>query len=220
MSDAAVLEGDSGTTDLVFTVTLSPAATAQVTVDYATADGTAAAGSDYVATSGALTFDAGVTSQTLAVQIIGDLPDEADETLSVNLTNAVGAEAVIADAQGVGTILDDDPLPTLSINSVAAREGDVRTTPFVFTVTLAGLTERAVRVEYVTAGGTARSPGDYRAVRGSLIFAPGQTSKTITVPVVGDRIREATEVFYVRLWNAPNASIVPGTSRGVIINDD
>ena len=99
-------EGNSGTTNAVFTVTLSAASTSTVTVDYATANGTATAGSDYTAGTGTLSFAAGTTSKTITVAVTGDTAVEPNETFVVNLTNAVGA--TIADAQGVGTITNDD----------------------------------------------------------------------------------------------------------------
>jgi predicted outer membrane repeat protein len=123
IADVSANEGNSGSTPFVFTVTLSAASASSVTVDYATANGTATAGSDYVATSGTLTFAPGVTSQTITVDVIGDTTVESNETFVVNLSNASGAG--IAKAQATGTILDDDatvppppaaptPIPTLS----------------------------------------------------------------------------------------------------------
>jgi hypothetical protein len=104
--DAAVVEGDAGTASLVFTVTAEPAPTAPLSVSYQTEDGTAAAGSDYVATSGTLTFAAGQTSRTVAVTVNGDTEAEESETLTLRLLSAVGAD--IEGPQGRGEITDDD----------------------------------------------------------------------------------------------------------------
>ncbi len=107
INDVTVTEGDSGTTDATFTVSLSEAIGRQVTVDYATAaDGTATAGEDYRATSGTLTFNAGETSKTITVPVYGDTADESDETFYVDLSNPTNA--TIADGRGTGTIQDDD----------------------------------------------------------------------------------------------------------------
>ncbi len=107
ITDTTAIEGNSGTVAAVFTVTLSRSSSLAVTVDYATADGTASAGdNDYTAASGTLTFAAGVTSQTVAVNISGDTIDEEDESFYLNLTNA--ANATVSDNQGIGTITDDD----------------------------------------------------------------------------------------------------------------
>jgi len=114
------LEGNSGTTPFVFTVTLSAASASTVTVNYATADGTATAGSDYLATSGTLTFNPGVTTQPITVSVIGDTTVEPNETFFVNLSSP--SNATIATGQGTGTIVNDDgavaspptDIPTLS----------------------------------------------------------------------------------------------------------
>lgn len=106
VADASVLEGHKGTRRLDLTVTLSRSSDAPVTVNYATANGTAVATLDYNATSGTLTFQPGETSRTISVSIKGDRKREANETFSVQLSNAVGA--TIEDGVATGTILNDD----------------------------------------------------------------------------------------------------------------
>ena len=123
IGDVSVAEGNSGTSTATFTVTLSTAASSAVTVDYATANGTATAGSDYVAASGTLTFAAGTTTRTLPVTVNGDTTGEANETFPVNLSAASGA--TLADAQGTGTIVNDDSVPTLSIGDMSTTEGQL-----------------------------------------------------------------------------------------------
>ena len=112
-------EGNSGTTPFVFTVTLSAASASTVTVNFATADGTATAGSDYVATSGTLSFAPGIVTQTITVSVVGDTASEPNETFTVNLSSPTNATIVAA--TGVGTIVNDDggavvptQIPTLS----------------------------------------------------------------------------------------------------------
>jgi len=122
ISDVTVTEGNTGTVSAVFTVSLSTATSSVVTVNYGTADGTATAGSDYVATSGTLTFAPGTTTQLVSVTVNGDTAPEGDETFFVNLSNAVGA--TIADAQGVGTIRNDDSAPTGTITVVNPNGGE------------------------------------------------------------------------------------------------
>lgn len=108
IGDVSVLEGNSGNTDAEFTVTLSGAAGSPVTVDFATADGTATLGdNDYLATSGTLTFAPGETTRIVPVSVVGDLAVEADEGFFVNISNLSGGGS-ISDAQGDGTILNDD----------------------------------------------------------------------------------------------------------------
>ncbi len=106
INDVTVLEGDSGITNAIFTVTLLGSNTDAVTVDYATADGTATAGEDYTATSGTLTFNPGETTQTVTVEVIGETNGELDENFFLNLSNASNGE--IVDNQGIGTIDTDD----------------------------------------------------------------------------------------------------------------
>jgi Calx-beta domain/Bacterial Ig-like domain (group 1) len=109
IDDVSVLEGNSGTANAVFTVSLDSASATPVTVDFATADGTATTPSDYASASGTLTFAPGETTKTVSVSVNGDLLVEPDESFLVNLLNAVGA--TIADGQGDGTIVNDDQPP-------------------------------------------------------------------------------------------------------------
>ena len=114
IADASVDEGDTGSTaTLVFTVTLNSAATEAVTVDWATSDGTATAGTDYTSGTGRLTFNIGDSSKTVSVTVTGDDVDEPDETLTVTLSGASGA--TLGDDTATGTIADDDDPPTVTL---------------------------------------------------------------------------------------------------------
>jgi probable HAF family extracellular repeat protein len=217
IQDATVQEGHAGTRTANFTVTLSPASTQPVTVTYGTANGTAAAGSDYQTASGAVTFASGQTTQTVSVLVNGDRAGEANETFVVNLTGAQGA-ALIGDRLAIGTIVDDEP--RVSIDSVTRREGNSGTTSFVFTVSLSPAPGAAVSVQYATANGSAKAGEDYEPRSGTLAWAAGQTSRTITVPVTGDRKRESQEVFYVNLSGAAGVVVTTSQGTGVIQNDD
>jgi hypothetical protein len=106
ISDVSVAEGDHGTVNAVFTVTLSEPAAGTVTVNYGTADGTAQASRDYEAAAGTLTFAPGETSKAITIAVKGDANVEGNETFFVDLSGAVNA--VIGDGQGLGTILNDD----------------------------------------------------------------------------------------------------------------
>ena len=106
INDVTVTEGNAGTANATLSVTLSPAATGTVTVSFATANGTATAGSDYVANSGTLTFNPGETVKTVTVVVNGDTTVEGNETFFVNLSAPSGA--TISDGQGQGTITNDD----------------------------------------------------------------------------------------------------------------
>jgi hypothetical protein len=130
--------------------------------------------------------------------------------------------ATIADGQGAGTIVNDDvELPSLSVSDLSKKEGKSRTTAFSFVVTLSGPSSAPVTVQYATANGTATVGGrDYYAKSGTLTFQPGQTSKTVTVSVRGDRTREADETFFLNLANSQGATIGDGQGLGTILNDD
>jgi subtilisin-like proprotein convertase family protein len=217
INDVTVVEGNTGTTNATFTVTLSAASGQAITVNFATANNTALAPGDYTAASGTLTFAAGETTKAITVPVVGDLLVEGNETFFVNLTNAVNA--TISDNQGLGTITDDD-VASLAINDVTVTEGNSGTTNATFTVTLSAASGQPVTVDFATANNTASAPGDYTATSGSLSFAAGETSKTITVPVIGDLISEGNETFFVNLTNATNASIADNQGIGTITNDD
>jgi probable HAF family extracellular repeat protein len=219
VSDVTVTEGNTGNVAAVFTVTLSAASTQPVTVAYATANGTATAGSDYQATSSTLTFSPGQTSKTITILVNGDRLGEPNEIFFVNLSGPTNG--IIADGRGVGTILDDEP--RISIGDVSMAEGRKgKTTLFTFTVTLSAAYDQAVTVSFRTVNGTATtSDGDYVAKTGTLTFAPGETTKTITIEVKGDSKKEANETFYLDLFgNSSNALFTKKRGLGMILNDD
>ena len=217
----AVLEGNAGTKSMTFTVTLSAASDAPVTVTYATADGSATAGGDYQAKTGTLTFNpGGPLTQTITVLVNGDRLGEYDESFYVNLTGTT-TNAHIGNSLGSGTIQDDEP--RISISDVTKAEGKRgQTTLFTFTVTLSAAYDQAVTMSFRTVNGTATSgSGDYVARTGTLTFAPGETSKTITIEVKGDSKREANETFYLDLFgNSSNSFFTKNRGIGSILNDD
>jgi hypothetical protein len=217
INDVSVTEGNTGTS-AVFTVSLSGSSAQTVTVNFATANGMALAGSDYTAVSGTLTFAPGVTVQTVSVPVIGDLVDEDDETFLVNLSGAVNA--TILDGQGVGTILDDDPPPVMSIDDCAVNEGNAGSVVCGFTVSLSAPSSRTITVNYATANGTATAGSDYNSASGGLTFTPGQVSKPVDVTVLGDAAVEVDEDFVVNLTGAVDATVGDAQGRGTILDDD
>jgi uncharacterized protein (TIGR03437 family) len=222
INDAAVSEGGTGTTtNAAFTVTLSSKSTQAIAVQFSTQDGTATAGSDYIASGGTLTFNPGETTKTIDVIVNGDAIEEPDETFFVNLTNAVNA--VISDSQGAGAINNDDVapvLPQITIDDASISEGNSGTKTLDFTVKLSMPVLQPVNVNYGTAAGTATSPSDYASASGTLTFAPGETTKTIGITINGDVLVEADESFFVNLSGATNAAITDAQGRGTIQNDD
>ena len=337
VANASVTEGDSGEADLTFTVSLSPAAGHAVTVAWATSKetgDTAVPGTDYTAGSGTLSFAAGATSKTVTVKVTGDQVDEANETLTLTLSGATGAD--IGDATATGTITDDDtrgivlsksavtvteasgntgntasykvklasqPTGTvtvavssgttsaatvnktslsfttttwntdqtvtvtgvddsidnnpdrtatvghrasggdygsvskdltvtvtddegtasLSVANASVTEGDSGEADLTFTVSLSPAAGHAVTVAWATSketGDTAVPGTDYTAGSGTLSFAAGATSKTVTVKVTGDQVDEANETLTLTLSNASGADIGDATATGTITDDD
>jgi hypothetical protein len=215
VSDAIVTEGDSGTKNALFTVSLSAASAGPVTVDYATADGSAKAPGDYTATTGTLTFAAGELSQQVAVAVVGETLDELHETYSLDLSNPVGA--TLGDPRGAGTILDNDPQVSLSVDDVSAPEGGQSAT---FTLSLSRESGKIVTVDDATGDGSAAAPSDYASRSGTIIFMPGETSKTVSVALVHDALVEPDETFTLALSRAVNATLSDGQGVATIVDDD
>ena len=221
IADASKAEGSSGTSNMAFTVTLSKVWTTSVTVGYATTNGTATAGSDYVTGSGTLTFAPGETSKSVTVGVLGDTTVEADETFVVKLSGASGA--TISRARATGTIRNDDTapvLPTLSIADASKAEGASGTSNMAFTVTLSKASTTSITVGYATANGTATAGSDYTATTGTVTFAAGETAKTLNVGVTGDTTTEPTESFTVTLSAPSGATLTRATATGTIVDDD
>src|SRR5262249_31437364 len=152
VTDVNRQEGNSGTTSVTFTVTLSFASTETVTVQFATANGSATAGSDYRVATGTLTFSPGETGKTITVLVYVDRLAEQNETFFVNLSGATSA--IMGDGQGVGTIVDDEP--RISITDVTRKEGKKnQTTLFTFTVMLSAAYAQTVTMSFRTMNGTA-----------------------------------------------------------------
>jgi len=222
-ASASITEGQSGTKSLVYTVNLSAVSASTITVQYATSDISAKAGSDYVAASGTLTFAPGEKTKTISVTINGDTDYESDESFALNFSNAVNAS--IGTASVTGTITNDDtapapPLPSLVIGSASAAEGNSGTTPLVYTVTLSAAATNAITVNYSSADGTATAGSDYTSTSGTLTFNPGELTKTITVNITGDTTYEADETVKITIAGAVGATIATATGTGTIVNDD
>ena len=322
VADAEAAEGAT----LAFTVTLAPAASGEVTVDWATADGTATAGSDYTAGSGTLTFAAGETEMSVEVAATADDTEEAPETLTLTLSNPSGAR--LGDGEATGTVSEPGPAPLTGSFSGAPPEHDgtnafvlnlafseepdglsyktVRDSLFTvtgatverarrlsppsnerfemtlapvgndavelalaalpacgeagsvctadgralagplgvtvpgpaalivadasvdegpgatldFAVTLDRERHAAVTVDYATSDGTATAGSDYTAASGTLTFAAGETSKTVSVAVLDDSHDEGSETMTLTLSNASGARIADGEATGTIENSD
>ncbi|MFB1510938.1 MAG: Calx-beta domain-containing protein [Thiocapsa sp. C3-sup] len=215
VGDVTASEGDGV---LGFVVSLSAASAVPVTVGYATVDGTALAGSDYlpVGESEGLTFQPGETTKTVNVELIDDDIPEPTKTLYLELI--APDVVVLTRAQGTATILDDDgALLELSVSDVTVGE-DAGVAGFA--VSLSGASAAPVTVSYATADGTATAGEDYESTSGVLTFAPGETVQVVEVAVFDDTAPDATESFDLVLSEASGATIARGRAVGTILDDD
>jgi chitinase len=179
---------EGSTSNQLVKVTRSGDISGSISVDYATADGTAKAGSDYTAVSGTLNFAPNELSKFVNVPILNDnLFENGNETFTLNLSAPTGGAVLASPSTTLITIFDNDSKPFISTTSTRQfPEGNAGITNFVFTVSLSNPSVQTLTVDYVTSNGTASSSSDYVPNSGTLTFAPGTTSATITVQVSGD----------------------------------
>ncbi|MEI6257244.1 MAG: Calx-beta domain-containing protein, partial [Planctomycetota bacterium] len=230
IGDARITETDSGTVNAVLVVTLSGPAFVPVTVSYATFDRTATtAGFDYVNTTGTITFAPGETSKTITVSVKGDTSFELDETFGVRLSAPNGA--TIAKSEGLVAILNDDVRSQIAIAATDARksEGNTGRTAFTFTVTRTGSLVGDVMLPWKVSGSGARPADRFDFIggvlpTGTVWFAPGRQTATVTVNVLADSVAEFDEQFTVTLQDPKNGldflAVGGGSATGTILNDD
>ena len=188
---AATYSAGEGSGSATIAVALSTASGLPITVDYATSDGTAQAGSDYTATAGPLTFAPGVTSRTFSVPILPDALDEDDETVLLTLSNPGNATLGSPNPASL-TLVDDDPLPSVQFAAGTYSVGE-GTGPALVEVTLSPASGRTVHVEYARADGTAQAGSDYLSTANTLTFPPGSTSQSFLVSILDDGTPEGDE---------------------------
>ncbi len=216
---AATYSADESAGAVSITVTLNAISGKTVTVDYATSDETATAGSDYTTASGTLTFAPGQTVQTFEVPILDDAIDEADETVLLTLSDA-GDAMLGSPNPAMLTILDDDgPEVAFNAASYSVNEGVGNA---VITVTLSYTSVQTIPVVYTTSDGLATVGNDYVATSGTLTFAPGEQSLTISVPIIDDdTLLEADEALTLTLSNPAHATLgTPMTATLTIVDND
>jgi hypothetical protein len=216
----AVPEGDAGLTPAPFTIFLSEPSAEEISVTVTAVANTALEAIDFAPLNETVIFPAGAVSQTVMLQIIGDLIYEGDEQFELHFSDGQGAEltAVLATI----TITDDDPQPTLTVAGASAVERDEDSTPMLFAVTLGHPSAFTVTVEFATGdiGDTATPDVDYQATAGTLTVLPGQTTAVITVRIYGDEVEEEDEQFTLRLFNPQGAILANAQATGTIIDDD
>ena len=211
IDDDSEPEGD----DLVFTVTLSNPSDTDIDIPYTTNDGTATtADSDYTDNDNTLTINAGATTGTITIVTAENNVFEGDETLTVNLTSST--QGTITDAQGAGTITDDDPI-TITINDDSEPEGD----ELVFTVSLSNPSDANIDIPYTTNDGTATTAdSDYTDNDNTLTINAGATTGTITIVTTENNVFEGDETLTVNLTSSTQGTITDTQGAGTITDDD
>ena len=213
IADASGVEGSG---ELLFEVELSQAGSAVVTVDYATADGTAESGVDYTETTGTLTFAAETTGPlTIRVAITDDGADEAEEeTFRVELSGESGA--ALGDASATGTIEDDDD-PAVAVRFGAASYAAVEGGSAVVTVELSVDPEREVEIAVTAAGENGADSGDYTVTGATVTFGSGETSKEVTVAAVDDRVDDDGERVTLGLGTPLPDGVTAGSPATAVV---
>ena len=190
-----------------------------VTVEYATADGTATNGVDYTESSGTLTFDENETSRTFTVPILNNTAPDGNKTVLLSLRDAGGGGRLVAPTNAVLTILDDES--SVQFASAAYTVSESKSAVAV-TLVRSGAAATAFTVTYATTNGTATAGADYTAKTGTVSFGAGVLTKTITIPLRGDSIVEGNETFRLRL-GVPTGGVQPGprgTTEVTIVDND
>jgi len=235
-------EGNAGTSNFGFTVSLSTASGKTVTVQPTTASGTASGGAAY---GGAvdfvnaplplLTFQPGERTRTVNVPVCGDLLAENNETFTASLTNPTNA--TLGTSSATATITDDDTPPAITINNIDTVEGNITLIPFrivkshtaFFTVSLSRAFGQAITVEYSSASGTASTGSscfsfplpDFQLTGTRTLTIPAyQTTAAIGVEICHDGTAEPDETFFVNLQNPSAGTLADSQGRGTIVNDD
>ena len=220
IGNASATEGSIINFPLTLSAVASEIVTAACTASFESGDTAVAA--DLTGSSSMATIFAGATSGSCLLDTAQDTTDEDDETFTVTLSGVSSNAQLAADPTAKGTIVDDDPLPTLSVNDVSGTEG----TSLTFTVTLSAESEKTVTVDYATSEAdpqSAVSGTDFTAASGTLTFSPGDpgdTTKTITVATTDDTTVETSETFTLTLSNPGNATISDATAKGTITDAD
>ncbi|MCH8043076.1 MAG: hypothetical protein IID44_05100 [Planctomycetes bacterium] len=211
-----VIEGSGGVTPLEFLVRLSEPSSAVITVDFSTGDATALAGFDYKAAQGTIKIPAGETLATIRIDVLDDLIDEFDESFSVDLSGAVGAQLDPLRSSAVGTIIDDDTA-VVSIEDTSVVEGDGAAE---FDLLLSTPLDRPLTISYRTKSDTATSGEDFEAIIAQIVVPAGETTAKISVAVIDDVLDESNETFLLELTDAGGALVGIDSAVGTIIDDD
>lgn len=227
IADRSCTEVNVGSGTCSLTISINVASGRTIGGTYATSAGgptPATAGEDYAAVAGtAWSIPAGVTSTTVGVSVFGDTMDEPNETFLVHLAGLTNAAASGNDTEAVGTILDNDAAPNLSVldGGCSVIEGDSGSQNCAFVLRLSAPSGKIVSFQTATANGNATAGSDYtgHAATNRSIVA-GQSTLTVNVPVLGDTFEEADETFTLNVSSVQNATPDSLSGTGTILSDD
>ncbi|MEY4176196.1 MAG: hypothetical protein RI900_3361 [Actinomycetota bacterium] len=217
---APELAADGTASTMVFDLSLDQAPVAPVTVDWALIGGTATDGTDFLSGSGIATFAPGETTTQIVVTVSDDAEVEFSEDFTVSLSNVIGATAP-ATLTMAGTIDDNDAPIVSAVAAAPVIEGNVAArTAQQFRITLDRPSVHTVSVNWSTANGTAILRSDYTAASGTAVFAPGTTSTTVSVTVLGDIAREPDETYNLTITGVTNGVVGTASASGKILDDE
>ncbi|HFB64439.1 MAG TPA: hypothetical protein ENJ60_02770, partial [Aeromonadales bacterium] len=219
----APIVGETGAT-VTLNVSRGPGTQGDVTVDFATADGTATAAADYVATSGTLAFADGQTAQQIVVDIIDDADIEGDENFFVNLSNVAGGADLGAAIRSTVTIADDDdpPSPGILLMNNQTLNVDENAGTVDIIIRRATGNEGAVSVMLNSADGTALAGQDYQAISQVVSFANAENTRTVTLTILDDQTFEGNETLSLSLSNPTGNAVIgsPSNTTVTIVEDE
>ncbi|NND76661.1 MAG: HYR domain-containing protein, partial [Flavobacteriales bacterium] len=210
----APVSQDESIANMTFTMSIDAVSSLDVSADYVLSDITSTSGLDHgdPGIPVTLTVLAGDLSTTFSVPIINDALNEIDETFAITLSNPINGIIMPGSESAIGEILDNDPIPCISINNVTANEGDVGMS---FTVALNFASGQTISVNYDVSDNTATNGTDLIAsASGTLTFLPGETAKSIPATLIDDIISEGAETFHITLSSPTQASLCTGLEMG------
>ena len=216
---------DEGATAVSVTLSLSHPSASPIEVTVTSNDDSALAGLDYTAVSETITINPAETLAVVQIPINDDSLDEPTEAFDLTLSAPLNADIGLNDTMSVEITDNDDPV-TMAIFDNSGLEMDVLNS-MTFTVSLSAASGYTVTVDYATVDGVATelveaavANDHYTPISGTLTFAPGETTQTIDVPILGDTEYDPDVTFFVQLSNPAYATIVDNTATGTIYNDD
>ncbi|MBD2141966.1 endo-1,3-1,4-beta-glycanase ExsH [Anabaena sp. FACHB-1250] len=216
INDVAITEGNSGTRNATFTVSLSNPSSQTISVNYQTVDDDATtANNDYVATTGTITFTPGQTTKTLPITINGDTVGEINEAFTVLLTNAVNA--TLGKNEGIGIIRNDDS-PGVTVTPIYTQATESGA-PGIFQLNRTGSITKSLNVNY-SLSGTATNGTDYSTLNGVAAFASGSSTAIIFVNPTEDTIFEGNETVIFNLLTGTGYTVGTSNSPTITIVDN